>query len=137
MIDFSSHGEVDSIGINLTPLVDVIFILLIFFLLTANVSRGIVLDLPPATTAQTLPPKHWEIVITEKNELSFNGLKIEKKQLEGLLTAAKKKDQSQSLVVLKAHQKASVNALVGVMDSVRKTGFDNLVIATDMKNDEH
>lgn len=135
MIKFSEQSSVDTIGFNITPLVDVIFILLIFFILTANVSRGIVLDLPPASTAETLPSEHWEIVITENDELLFNSLKIEKERLEGLLVAAKK-DQNQPLVILKAHRTASVNAFVSVMDSVRKTGFDNLVIATDIKRDE-
>jgi biopolymer transport protein ExbD len=136
MINFSEQSPVDTIGFNLTPLVDVIFILLIFFILTANDSRGIVLDLPPASTAETLPSEHWEIVITKNDELLFNGLKVEKERLEGLLFAAKKKEQNQPLVILKAHQAASVNAFVSVMDSVRKTGFDNLVIATDIKRDE-
>lgn len=135
MINFSEPSPVD-VGFNLTPLVDVIFILLIFFILTAHVSRGIVLDLPPASTTETLPSEHWEIVITENDELSFNGLKIEKERLEGILLAAKKQDQDQPLVILKAHRAASVNAFVSVMDSVRKTGFDNLVIATDIKHDE-
>ena len=136
MINFSEQNQVDTIGFNLTPLVDVIFILLIFFILTANVSRGIVLDLPPATTAETLPLEHWEIAISKNDELLFNGLKIEKERLEGLLAAAKKQDQNQPLVILKAHREASVNAFVSVMDSVRKIGFDNLVIATDIKHDE-
>ncbi|MEE4252915.1 MAG: biopolymer transporter ExbD [Desulfuromusa sp.] len=136
MINFSEQSPVDTIGFNLTPLVDVIFILLIFFILTANSSRGIVLDLPPASTAEILPSEHWEIVITKNDQLLFNGLKIEKERLEGILLAAKKQEQNQPLVILKAHQAASVNAFVSVMDSVRKTGFDNLVIATDIKRDE-
>lgn len=136
MINFSEKSPVDTIGFNLTPLVDVIFILLIFFILTANGSRGIVLDLPSANTAEALPSEHWEIVITKNNELLFNGLKIEKQRLKGLLFAAKKKEQNQPLVILKAHREASVNAFVSVMDSVRQTGLDNLVIATDIKRDE-
>ena len=136
MINFTEKSPVDTIGFNITPLVDVIFILLIFFILTANGSRGIVLDLPPADTAATLPSEHWEIVITKDDELLFNSLKIEKERLEGLLFAAKKQDQNQPLVILKAHRTASVDAFVSVMDSVRKTGFDNLVIATDIKRNE-
>lgn len=137
MINFSDHDPIETVGINMTPLVDVIFILLIFFLLTANTSQGIVLDLPEASTAETLPTEHWDITITKHEGLLFNGVEIKKERLEGLLIAAKMQDQTQPLVILKAHRDASVNAFVSVMDSVRKAGLDKLVIATDIKPDEH
>lgn len=137
MISFTNHAPVATVGINVTPLVDIVFILLIFFLLTANTSQGIVLDLPDAATGETIPAESWEITITENKALLFNGVEIKKERLEGILAAAKRQDQTQRLIILKAHKDASVNSFVTVMDSVRKTGFYNLVIATDIKPDEH
>ena len=137
MIKFISHDTNESTSINITPLIDVVFILLIFFLLTANTSRGIVLNLPEAATAENVPIESWEIVITKDEKLFFNSVEIKKENLESILIAAQKKDKNRHLVVLKAHRQASVNAFISVMDTVRKTGFYNLVIATQIKVNEH
>ena len=137
MIKLIDSGTNDTNSINITPLVDVVFILLIFFLLTANTSRGIVLDLPEASTGESIQIESWEIVITKDEEILFNGVSIKKGSLENILAAAKKEDQDQRLVLLKAHKEASVNSFISVMDIVRKTGFYNLVIATSIKADEH
>ena len=135
MINFSERPA-DNIGINLAPLIDIIFILLIFFVLTANDSRGIVLDLPQASTAETLPAEHWDITISKNEKVLFNGLEVEKERLKDLLMAAKQQEQTQPLVILKAHRDTSVNVFVSAMDSVRRADLDNLVIATEIKADE-
>jgi len=137
MINLMDHAANDTSSINITPLIDVVFILLIFFLLTANTSRGIVLDLPEASTGENIQIESWEIVITKDEEILFNGVVIKKGSLENILNAAKKQGQDQRLVVLKAHKEASVNSFISVMDSVRKTGFYNLVIATSIKANEY
>lgn len=136
MINFS-ESPADNIGINLAPLIDIIFILLIFFVLTANDSRGIVLDLPQASTAETLPAEHWDITIGKDEKLLFNGLEVKKERLEDMLTAARRREQTEPLVILKAHREASVNVFVSAIDSVRRADLDNLVIATDIKADGH
>ncbi len=135
MINFNDHSTSDTHGINITPLIDVVFILLIFFLLTANTSSGIVLDLPEASTGENIPVESWEIAITKDETLLFNGVEVKMDRLQNILAVAKKQDQSQRLVILKAHKDASVNTFVSVMDIVRKTGFYNLVIATHIKQD--
>jgi biopolymer transport protein ExbD len=137
MISLADHKKSDTNSINITPLIDVVFILLIFFLLTANTSRGIVLDLPEASTGENVPVQSWEIAITKDEKLLFNGVEVKHNNLENILATAKKQDNSQRLVVLKAHKEASVNAFISVMDTVRKTGFYNLVIATQIKANEH
>ncbi len=55
----------DEVKINLMPLIDIIFNLLIFFMITAAITtKGISLDLPEASTSEKMPSKSWEIVIT-------------------------------------------------------------------------
>jgi biopolymer transport protein ExbD len=137
MINLINHSDSSSSSINITPLIDVVFILLIFFLLTANTSRGIVLDLPEASTGENIAIESWEIVITKDEKILFNGVEIKKNNLENILAEVKKKDNNQRLIVLKSHKDASVNSFISVMDAVRKTGFYNLVIATSIKADEH
>ena len=100
MINLIDHNTSDTSSINVTPLIDVVFILLIFFLLTANTSRGIVLDLPVASTGENIQIKSWEIVINKDESIIFNGVDIKNNSLESILSTAKKQDDSQRLVVL-------------------------------------
>jgi biopolymer transport protein ExbD len=137
MINLIDQDNDETSSINITPLIDVVFILLIFFLLTANTSQGIVLDLPEASSSENIQIESWEIVITKDEKILFNGVEIKNNKLESILSVAKNEDNDQRLVILKAHKEASVNSFISVMDTVRKTGFYNLVIATTVKTNEN
>jgi biopolymer transport protein ExbD len=137
MINLIDQDNDETSSINITPLIDVVFILLIFFLLTAHTSQGIVLDLPEASSSENIQIESWEIVITKDEKILFNGVEIKNNKLESILSVAKNEDNDQRLVILKAHKEASVNSFISVMDTVRKTGFYNLVIATTVKTNEN
>lgn len=140
MIHFKAIEGLPSGGVNVTPLVDVIFILLIFFLLTANTTRGIVLDLPEASTGEGIPTETWEVAITADARLLFNGVEIEADDLRSVLEAARQRAPTLQLVVLRADRAATVDAFVDALDAIRQTGFYNLVIATEPKaavDDDH
>ncbi|MDX2607584.1 MAG: biopolymer transporter ExbD [Woeseiaceae bacterium] len=134
MIRLNAIENPPSGGVNVTPLVDVIFILLIFFLLTANPSQGIVLDLPGADTAEAIPTETWEISITVDSQVLFNGVEVEAGNLYSVLEAARQRAPEFHLVVLRADRAVTVDVFVDAMDAIRKTGFYNLVIATAPKS---
>lgn len=134
MIHFHALDHSPQPAINVTPLVDVIFILLIFFLLTADATRGIVLDLPEAASGEAIPSESWEIAITADGHLLFNGVTTDTGKLSLVLQAARLRAPSMQLVVLRADRAASVDVFVDVLDTVRRTGFYNLVIATEPKS---
>jgi biopolymer transport protein ExbD len=113
------------------PLVDVIFILLIFFLLTSHVQQGLVLDLPAVKTSEIITQEYWMITITSTDQLQFNGIDIEQTQLKKLLLAAQKKVKSRRLIVLNMDKYATLGTLVFVIDTVRQIGLYNLVISTE------
>jgi len=133
MIRFKAIEGAPSGGVNVTPLVDVIFILLIFFLLTADTTRGIVLDLPEAGTGEAIPTETWEVAITADARVLFNGVEIKAEDLRSVLQAARRRAPTLQLVVLRADRAATVDAFVDVMDAVRQAGFYNLIIATAPK----
>lgn len=137
MIQFS-QGPDSSKGfsINMLPLVDIIFNLLIFFLITATIStKGINLDLPRAVSAKAVPAKSQSIVLNRRGEIFFNETRINlarlPRLLEGRINAPDYRPSEQ--IVVKAHKEVPFGLFISVMDLVRKTGFENLVIATDPK----
>ena len=121
------------IGVNMLPLVDIIFNLLIFFLITATISsKGINLDLPRSETAKAVPAKIQEIVLNEKGEIFFNEVRISLSRLEKILSgkAGSAAGNSAEKILLSADKKVPFGRFITVMDTVRKTGCDNLIIAT-------
>jgi len=125
----------EEIVVNLTPLLDVIFNLLIFLLITAAVTvKGINLDLPEASTSQKMPSKSWEIFIDESEKITFNEAVIDESRLKRIFDAERGKPESERVtsIILKANRRTSFGAFVRIMDTARKYGFYNLVIATDL-----
>lgn len=133
MITFKSLKNDDSSGMNITPLVDVVFILLIFFLLTSHIEQGIVIDLPQASSSQAFPSELLELVIDSDSHYLFNGISVKQSELNSVLDVARKRAPNVQIIVLRADGQASVESFVEAMDSIRQTGFYNLVIATSPK----
>ena len=134
MVRFSGiRNEEKGIGIDLTPLIDIIFNLIIFFLITASITvKGIDLNLPEASTAEKMPLKSWEIIIDENEMIIFNDAAIDEIRLKMIFEAerAKPEDERVSSIILKANKKTTFGTFVRVMDTARQYGFYDLVIAT-------
>jgi biopolymer transport protein ExbD len=108
--------------INVTSLVDVLFILLIFFALSSSFDRlgSIELDLPKAKTskAASQAPSH-EITVTSRGEYKLDGVIFSR---EGLISAVKGWSalEKKSPVVLKADDKTSYGKVIEVLDVLRE-----------------
>ena len=139
MIRFSQQ-KTKSIGdVNLTPMIDIIFNLLIFFLIIAVISqKGLNLTLPKTSTAEKRPDKSLEIMVTGDKRILFNGEEVAQADVEDLLRAEKSRSQGEraDTILLKADVDAPFGMFVVVMDSARKVGLKNLVIATKLKPEE-
>lgn len=122
--------------VNLTPMIDIIFNLLIFFLITAVISqKGLNIKLPSAATAEKRPPKSLEITVTKDNVITFNGTVVKK---DDVLKELKKEkelatDEKHDVITLKADETAHFGLFIFVMDTARKLGFENLAIAAERK----
>lgn len=107
MIDFNSSEKMRSTEVNLTPMIDIIFNLLIFFLITAVISqKGLNLKLPESSTAEKRPKKSLEISVTKNEEILFNGEKTAQIDVEKVLREEKNKPASQKAdsIVLNSFQ---------------------------------
>ena len=118
--------------INLTPLVDIVFILLIFFLITSTFvqSPGIDVNLPKAgSSTETAQSQSIVITVDENGQLIYGG---EVTDIGGLTDTLSKlfKESPGRQVVIQADETTHHGAVVEAMDAARQAGFRKLGIAT-------
>ena len=118
--------------LDLTPFMDVIFILLIFFIIaSAFAVRGLDIDLPSAQSSQALSGRVVEIRLEENGSYLCEGVPIERDflryKLQDIVRGFKKEPGQ---LVLKAAPNAPVDALIFVVDEVRMLGGEKLMVAT-------
>ncbi len=139
MIRFSQRKPRTIGDVNLTPMLDIIFNLLIFFLIVAVISqKGLNLTLPETSTAERRPDKSLEITVTGDKRILFNGVEVAASAVEGLLRDEQALGRGRGVdnVLLKADVDAPFGMFVTVMDTARKVGLTNLVIATKLAHEE-
>ncbi len=126
----------EPVDINLAPLIDVVFILLLFFVVTTTFTRETQLkvDLPEAVSGT--PPEvaktPLEILVGVDGSFALNGKSLSKNDLASLMEALRlESGGDKSLpVMLSADGKAPHQAVVTAMDAASKLGFAHLRITT-------
>jgi biopolymer transport protein ExbD len=120
--------------IDIAPLIDIIFLLLIFFMLTSSfiLQPGIPVKLSKAVTSEALRQGRSLVInLTIEGKIYCNGQEIKPSQaLKSLLTRAA---QQNSAVLIKADQRASLGKVVEIWDMARETGVAVINIATDLQ----
>jgi biopolymer transport protein ExbD len=117
--------------IDIAPLIDIIFLLLIFFLLTSNfiLQPGIPVKLTKAVTSQALRRENLVLNLTFEGRVYCNAEEIKLPQeLKDLLARAVRENTP---VLIKADQRASLGKVVEIWDMARQTGVTVINIATD------
>lgn len=118
--------------INIVPLIDVMFALLTFFIISSlflTQSEGISVNLPKATTAQIQHSTEITVSIDAEGHLALNRQPIELDTLEGGVRKLIKPNQ-ESLIVLNADKEVKHGEVVQVMDRLRNIKEASLAIAT-------
>ena len=107
----------DDLKLDLTPMIDVIFMLIIFFIMTMSFVMPVInVDLPTSSTANTEAQKTSLVVAISKNgELSYQGEMTTKDKLETIL-----KDVKYHEIVVHSDKDAPVQAMVDVADWSRE-----------------
>lgn len=124
----------EELQLNLTPLIDVVFLLLIFFMVSTSFKKEskISLDLPEANgeVAEQLP-EVIEISINKDGEVFVNGQGLINRQLETIKDAITQVaiDPATPLVI-NADAQAPYQSVISVMDAAGQVGFNNLTLAT-------
>lgn len=120
--------------IDIAPLIDVVFQLLIFFMLTSNFifQPGIRVNLPRAITSDIISEENAVITITAENLIYHNGRLVTVKELS---SALKWIASARRPVLIKADRKASLGRIVEVWDICRQEGVSRVNIATNQATD--
>ncbi len=115
--------------IDIAPLVDVIFQLLIFFMLTSSfiIPSGIRVNLPKAVTSQMVKSKSLEIVVSGENVIYIDGGVVTIQELKPILKELVNRNQS---LLIKADRRAQLGRVVEIWDMARNLGLSQVNIAT-------
>ncbi len=125
--------EEDESEINLTPMLDVVFIMLIFFIVTASFVKesGIDVSRPDASTAERKERGNILIAITATDQIWIDKRQVDVRALRANIERLHA-ENPQGAVVIQADKLSKNGLLVDVMDAAREAGVFNVSIAADI-----
>jgi len=128
-------AEEEEAKIDLTPMLDVVFIMLIFFIVTASFINEMALDAnkPPDVDVVTEDSKSITIVINANDEIEIDQLRVDPRAVAAQIVRRKAENPKAAVSVL-AHSKSRADTLVGVIDSIKEAGVDESVPINELKN---
>jgi len=132
-MDFEGRARIHS-HLDIAPLIDIVFLLLVFFMLTSTfiVPEAIELELPESNSASVTDTRPIIVAMDKKAQLSLNGERVELKQLRIAIELLLKQDAT-SAITLKTDTHTEVQQLLKVMDEIRLAGGSNVALATTQK----
>jgi len=118
--------------INVTPLVDIMLVLLIIFMLTANLiaKQSIEVELPRASQSTSLPPTTLAVTLTRDGTLYLNGKPATPAELRAQVAAAVAHD-SKTQAIISGDKSVSHGRVVWVLDVVKSLGVSSFAIQID------
>ncbi len=120
--------------IDLTPMLDVVFIMLIFFIVTASFIKesGIELSRPDSNQQQESTPtenKNIVIMVTASDEIWMQGRRIDLRAVRANITRMYAENPEAS-VIIQAHNKSTADVYTQIADSARSTGIYEVTLMT-------
>ena len=133
-MNFKGHGRRDEVSLDMTPLIDVVFLLLIFFMLTASFTQAqrLKVELPKAEQGEAVkdPAKDWVIEIDAQGNYALNGEAMAGDQLIlHLLELPERTDDT--VILIRADAKTEHQAVVQALDAARAAGLLHIGLATE------
>jgi len=139
-VKFRRQRKVDS-NVNLTPLIDVVFLLLIFFMVSTTFTKEshLILDLPEADgEVVDTPIEGIEILIGKNGDYTINGKQLINRDLKTLMKSLEDVSlgNSELPLTITADANTSHQSVVTAMDAAGKMGFVHLKITTKQPDEE-
>jgi biopolymer transport protein ExbD len=124
--------EEDETEINITPMLDIVFIMLIFFIVTTSFVKepGISPQRPSAETAVEKTRGNVLIAISQTDQIWMDKRSVELNQVRALVEAALAENPESSAVII-ADSQANSGILIDLMDQIRLGGIGNISIAAE------
>ena len=122
----------DDTELDMTPMLDIVFIMLIFFIVTTSFVKesGVSVSTPQASTASRQDNTNIFIAITAKGEVWIDRRPVDPRSVRAIV-ARLHADNPEGSVIIQSDEDASTRMLVEVMDQVRLAGVEGIAIAAD------
>lgn len=130
---FTSKGHTQTAlaEINITPLVDVVLVLLLIFMLTAPVLQsGVEVAIPKTRTVNQLTEEHMVVTIDREQNVFLQDKPVNINELPSLLKTNSHTDAAKRIIYLRADERVPFGAFASVMDAVKQSGITNISIVT-------
>ena len=129
-----TEQETTAANVNLTPLIDMVFILLIFFLVTASFTKesGIDVDRPSAKTTVRQEQASLIIAITKDGEIWIDNKQVDIRSIRAHIEQLHAQNPEGTVIIM-ADKNALTGVTVAVLDQVRLSGVSNVAIAASKK----
>jgi len=121
----------ETLGLDLTPVIDVVFILLIFFIVSSVFKKdelALILDLPSSHAKEIQIDKNQVFIELSPNKLAIKGIEVSFNSLEDNLKAIENKNKS---VIVRIDKKVEYKRVVKVLDLLQKYNLTNLALVTN------
>ena len=129
----SNTNDNSEAGVDISPLIDCVFILLIFFIVTTTFveETGVEVDKPQAASSVNLEKTSILLAITDKGEIVYGGREI---GIVGVQPLVKRMMQKEDVpVIVQADQSVASGLLIRVIDEAKLAGAEKVSIATRKK----
>lgn len=121
-------------ALNLTPLIDIVFLLLIFFMVTTSFSREtrLLVSLPEASGSAENATESIEVLVDKEGGYAINGRRLVNAEVDSLVRGLELESGGDVslLVVLVADAEVQHQSVVSAMEAIGRAGFASLSIAT-------
>jgi biopolymer transport protein ExbD len=132
MIEFDEHRSGKK-GIDLTPMIDVVFLLLIFFLLTSIFGRvSLPVNLPQSGSTMTPDQRAVRVLVDREGNVQYSGKTVSTGELRNVLEQLPKDDRDLGIQLL-SDRGVPFGRVVEVMDAVKKAGIERITVLADRK----
>ena len=114
---------------SMSSLTDIIFLLLIFFMLTSSVvtPNALNLKMPGKSSAVTVSSKPDDVTIKRNGSFLLNGRTVSKSKLQRKLTTLRRKKKGKLDVTISPNKNAPTESVVFAMDALRKLGINGIL----------
>lgn len=130
----NEQAEEEAQAIDLTPMLDVVFIMLIFFIVTATFIKetGIEVSRPEATTGVEKPDAAILVAVNANNEIWIDNQQVDPRGVRAQIERLQA-ENPRGTVVVQADNAANMNVVVGITESARELGIPTVAISTEKK----
>ncbi len=133
-VQYRENSDEAGVSVDIAPLIDLVFTLLIFFLVTATFSQdlGVTVSRPESEYSQTLTPQSMRIAVTARGAIYTRGQRVETGELLDRVRHFTAKEKN-GFVVIVADEEVPARTLVSVIDVAKQGGAKDVAIATRKK----